>query len=739
MMSLTLKNLLKTIGTVNSTTRKARTSRAVQPGRGWHLGRLEDRVLLSTFTVTNTLDNAKTGSLRWAITQVNADKSKTVDTIDFNIPGTGPFTISPSSALPAITHSVFINGYSQPHSSSNTAPDSDNAVILIQLSGTSAGFADGLQLIASNSTVSGLAINQFEQYGIRIYSGGNDAITGDFVGTDPTGSYALPNIDAGVTIDDSKNDVVGGTSAAARDIISGNTNQNLYIIDGSSGVVVRGNFLGLTASGTSTLSDYGNGVSVIQSTNNSIGGTAAGAGNVISGHAFDGVTLDQANGNVVQGNKIGTDSTGTVALGNLAGVFLGYGSAAGNLIGGTAPGAGNVISGNFADGILVEPTVGTGNAIQGNLIGTDITGESPLANGNNGLYIQASGLLVGGTDSDAGNVISGNGGYGILIASNYNYSFGLYASDNLVQGNLVGTGANGITPIGNSAGGVAIFGGGYGSMANSIGGTAQGAGNVIAFNSGNGVTIGQDSFDQAAIDDPILSNTIYANSGLGIDLGDDGVTPNNSGPFGPNMFQNYPDLVVAAAFPSSFVAVGSLSAAPSTTYTIQLFGNPAADPSGYGQGQYLLDTFSVTTDSSGVAAITVSIPAVSAGVRYVSATATDPDGNTSEFSADVPLVTVSTPIAAGNDLYYTDTDTTLNVPAPGVQANDVAANLQPFSSVIVTRPSDGTVTLNPDGTFTYVPDAGFIGTDTFTYKDVQGANSSNVATVTIDVLPKRSS
>ena len=128
-------------------------------------------------------------------------------------------------------------------------------------------------------------------------------------------------------------------------------------------------------------------MSVIQSTNNTIGGTAAAAGNVISGHGFDGVTLDQASGNVVQGNKIGTDPTGTFALGNLAGVFLGYASTANNLIGGTAPGDGNLISGNYGDGVLVATTLGTGNAIEGNLIGTDITGENDLGNGGNGVYI----------------------------------------------------------------------------------------------------------------------------------------------------------------------------------------------------------------------------------------------------------------------------------------------------------------------------------------------------------------
>ena len=250
------------------------------------------------------------------------------------------------------------------------------------------------------------------------------------------------------------------------------------------------------------------------------------------------------------------------------------------------------------------------------------------------------------------------------------------------------------------------------------------------------MTVGSYYYDTGAFDDSILSNLIYSNSDLGISLGDDGVTPNNSGPDGPNLYQNYPDLGVAAAFPSSFVVVGTLNAAPSTTYTIQLYGNPAADPSGYGQGQELLGTFPVTTDSSGSASLQLGLPSAPVGVQFVSATATDPNGNTSEFSADAPVVVTTSPIAAGNDFYYTDTNTTLTVPAPGVQANDVAENLQPFSSVIVTNPSEGTVTLNSDGAFTYVPNANFVGTDTFTYEDVQGSNTSNVATVTITVLPK---
>jgi Bacterial Ig domain/Periplasmic copper-binding protein (NosD) len=735
MMSLTLRNVLRTIGAGKSPAARARKCRAVQPDRLWNHQRLEERILLSkTFTVTNTLDNSKAGSLRWAINQVNADRGKTVDTIDFNIPGTGPFTILPTSALPAITHPVLIDGYSQPGSSPNTQTGSDNAVILIQLSGASAGYADGLEIIAGKSTVRGLAINQFAKDGIRLFSSGNDVVTGNFLGTDPTGTTALPNFDAGIAVDNSKNDIIGGTTPAARNIISGNTNQNVWVIDGSSDTLIQGNFVGLTASGTGTLSDYGNGVSIFQSSNNTIGGTDSGAGNIIGGHTFDGVVVDQANGNVVQGNLIGTDPTGTVALGNAIGVLLGFDSAADNLIGGTSLGAGNLISGNHSDGILVGPSIGAGNAIQGNKIGTDLKGETPLANVGNGVNVQASGLLIGGVGAGAGNLISGNDQDGVLIGASFNT--GLPADDNLVQGNLIGTDATGASALANGAGGVAIFGNSYGASGNSIGGTTLGAANIIAFNNGNGVTVGSYSSDTAAIDNSILSNSIYANSGLGISLGDDGVTPNNSGPFGPNLLQNYPDLLVAASFSSSTVVEGTLGGAPSTTYTIQLYGNTAADPSGYGQGQYLLATFSFATNSSGTGEFQYGLPTLPAGVQFISATATDPQGNTSEFSQDVALMSFSTPIAALNDVYYTDTNSTLTVPAPGVQVNDIAANLQPFTSIIVTNPSNGSVTLNSDGSFTYTPNANYVGADTFTYQDVQGSNTSNVATVTINVLPK---
>ncbi len=132
----------------------------------------------------------------------------------------------------------------------------------------------------------------------------------------------------------------------------------------------------------------------------------------------------------------------------------------------------------------------------------------------------------------------------------------------------------------------------------------------------------------------------------------------------------------------------------------------------------------------------VSRPSSPAG-QVISATATDPTGDTSEFAAGCHgrrLARVRS--IAVNDQYHIDLNTTLTVAAPGVQANDLATNGQPFSSVVVTNPSHGMLTLDPDGSFTYKPNKNFVGTDTFTYEDVQGSVISNVATVTIDGEPE---
>jgi hypothetical protein len=697
---------------------------------------LEGRVLLAaTYTVTNLLDDGNPGSLRWAIDQVDDDKGHAVETIDFDIPGSGPFVIAPGSALPAITHPVLIDGYSQPGASPNTATDVDNAVILIELSGADAGFSGGLTITAGHSTVQGLAINAFAQDGIRLTIGNDDVISGDFLGTDPTGTTALPNQDAGVLVDGSNNDTIGGTTPDARNIVSGNTNQNIYLINGSSNNVVQGNWVGLTAAGNATLPTDGAGVSFFSASNNTVGGAVAGAGNVISGQTFDGVAIDTANGIVVQGNRIGTDPTGEIALGNGGvGVFVGWGSAADNVIGGDKAGDGNVISGNLGDGVLMNSSIGGGNVIQGNWIGTDATGEVALPNGDIGVEIQGGAVTIGGADRHPGsslgprNVISANLGDGVALEG---------TTGSVVEGNLIGTDASGTNPMGNGYDGVDVVLGVSYATNNTIGGTAAGAGNTIAFNGHNGVTIGQYAFDSST-GNAILSNAIFGNAALGIDLGDDGVTPNTPGGVigAPNNFQPYPDLLAFVNFGTKASIKGTLDATADTTYTLQFFGNATADPSGFGQGQFLLATETVTTDVVGIAGFQFTLGALPAGVQFASATATDPAGNTSEFAQDVPVFAASPPVAALNDAYVTDVNMTLTVAAPGVQTNDVALNGATMTSVLVAGPAHGSVTLNANGSFTYTPSTGFTGTDTFTYQDIASGHKSNVATVTIDVQPK---
>ena len=250
-------------------------------------------------------------------------------------------------------------------------------------------------------------------------------------------------------------------------------------------------------------------------------------------------------------------------------------------------GAGNVISGNSSYGIALFSPV-SGVLVQGNLIGTDATGTTALGNSIDGVEVFASGITIGGRTAGSRNMISSNAQGGIALLS----------SGNLVQGNFIGTDQTGANALGNTGDGVVVNG--FQSADNTIGGTAKGAGNVIEFNSGVGVDV-LDSFSTNNVGNSILSNLIYSNAKLGIDLGGDGVTPNHTGGLipGPNGFENFPVLTSAVSSSPSTVINGSLNAAASETFTIQFFANPTADSSGFGQGQIFLGSISVKTDSSG--------------------------------------------------------------------------------------------------------------------------------------------
>jgi hypothetical protein len=270
------------------------------------------------------------------------------------------------------------------------------------------------------------------------------------------------------------------------------------------------------------------------------------------------------------------------------------------------------------------------NRIEGNYIGTDASGT--LDRGNNaGISIVFGANLntIGGTALGARNVISGNNFSGIAIG-------GTGTTGNLVQGNFIGTDASGTLNLGNSANGVEIV---NFASSNTIGGTAAGAGNLIAFNGFTGVRV-----DSSSINNPIRGNSIHSNAQRGIDLvaaGDPagGVTPNdNCDPdSGPNNLQNYPVLTSATSSGANVMVAGSLNSAANTTFRIDIFSNSVCDGSGNGEGQTYLGSTIVATNAGCTANFNINLIANVPVGQHITATATDPANNTSEFSGCVQV------------------------------------------------------------------------------------------------------
>lgn len=322
-------------------------------------------------------------------------------------------------------------------------------------------------------------------------------------------------------------------------------------------------------------------------------------GLVINRFNGDGIFMFDTNGNVIEDNFIGTDVTGSIALGNSrAGVF-GSSGIGFHVI------RRNVLSGNGGDGISLG--VGLFNAVEDNLIGTDATGAFALGNALHGIRASFD------TVRARRNVISGNHQNGI-------WSGGL----NLFQGNFIGTDATGTLPIGN-------FGDGISSVIDEVGGLNDGEGNTIAFNGGVGVLV-------AVPPSTILSNSIFSNGGLGIDIDGDGVTANDPCDESSMDLQNYPVLTSVSRTKDSTVIEGALNSTPNTAFKIQFFSNDAHNPSGFGEGRTLIGITTVVTDSTCNASFTVMLPATGQSERFFTATATNPDNSTSEFSQAIPAL-----------------------------------------------------------------------------------------------------
>jgi hypothetical protein len=400
----------------------------------------------ATFTVANANDSGP-GSLRQAILDANATPG--ADTIAFNIPGPSVHTISPLSALPPLTDDagVTIDGYTQPGASPNTLALGDNAVILIELNGASVGGAAiGLSVLSSNNSLRGLVINRFDR-GVSLQNGPSNRVSGCFIGTDPSGLVASPNR-IGVGLQSSYPGVVvvvgnliGGADPGSRNIISGNSSAipgdysaGIVVGIGASDTIVAGNYIGTNAAGSLALPNggglVGDGVAVNVAANTLIGGTAKSAGNVIAGNVSAGINISFAFQTTIQGNLIGTDATGTTALPNRTGILDEQDLS--TVIGGGSPGARNLVSGN-TEGVSI--TFGTKRtSVSGNFIGTDITGTTPLGNGQSGIAIRlfSTGNTIGG-EAGLSNVIACNGGAGVVIGRDLSDT----SAGNRISGNSI--------------------------------------------------------------------------------------------------------------------------------------------------------------------------------------------------------------------------------------------------------------------------------------------------------------
>jgi titin len=501
----------------------------------------EPRQLLATFAVNTTADDTNadaTLSLREAIeasdgtlqrelsAQEQAQVSGAVgdsNTIDFDIPTTDPgydattgvWTIQVHSQLPSITRPVLIDG-TQPGFSrspiivldgSGIGPSSDGLLITSPTPGSGGG---------SGSAVQGLVIVGFKGAGIRIDGTSQNTITGNSIGT-----ATSPN-QIGVRIQNrASGNIIGGTTESARNTISGNANAGIEIYGGgTTHNVVEGNYIGVDANGTKpvgidvtgeqSLSYQGDGVLIDSgASDNTVGGTADGAGNTISGNSDAGVKISggDTNCNTVSGNDIGLDRTGAYLVlddQNLEtqaeGVLI-DGAAAHNTVGGITSAARNIISGNIDAGVRLAGV--NSNSVMGNYLGTDVWGAQAIIYNeivkgrryinpaqSEGVEIDtgASNNCIGGTTNGASNVISGNE-LGLLIT-------GFFTSGNIVERNFIGpdpTGMKGMLYTGTTGKIDPAQGEGVdiedSATSNIIGGTTPAARNIITGNSDDGVLI----------------------------------------------------------------------------------------------------------------------------------------------------------------------------------------------------------------------------------------------------------
>lgn len=537
--------------------------------------------------------------------------------------------------------------------------------------------------------------------GVRFFGASNNIVAGNWIGVDVMGTQSISNLFSGVSIDgvEGHSNLVGSngdglSDELERNVISGNLGVGVYLVRQAHKNLVSGNFIGADVSGTTGIPNAGQGVLIQAAASANVIGTTNGEylGNLISGNGADGIKLQEAHNNILAGNVIGLNAGGNGAIPNAARGVLVQDNSQGNLIGtddNTINDATerNVISGNRLQGIAIAGDGTEHTTVAGNYIGTDSLGRNAIPNQQTGILVSAQtrANIIGTSSSSAresaaGNLISGNLGYGLRFRSG--------ATGNSAGGNWIGLDATGENSLGNQLGGVSSFQGatnnriggrspqeeniisgnaGWGiqiqeasganqivgnrvgvTLAGSPGGNKEGgiliesssrneigdgtreAGNTIAFNGGDGVAVMGDS----ASGNNISRNSIFMNDKVGIDLGSQGREPNDplDADSGPNGLQNWPILEDASNIDGRTRIGGRIQSLPETNFHIELFGGSGSSSSD--DSKDYLGSLVATTDSKGLAQWSIEIPFVSEG-RNITATMRNPLGNTSEFAEPI--------------------------------------------------------------------------------------------------------
>ncbi len=640
-------------------------------------------VKAATFTVTNTNDSG-TGSFRAALSSANSASG--ADTITFSISGSGVQTINATGQY-TVTSPVTIDGTSQPGYS---------GIPLIKLNGTNAGDVPGIWITGggSNSTIKGLSIVRFQNNGVKL-EGSSNTLTANYIGIDTDGTTALGNGYGGsggrgaIGITSATN-VIGGSTAADRNIISGNSGNGIDIVGATAaGNTIKGNYIGTNAAGTGAIPNSADGILISLAPNNTIGGTSGttpagactGDCNLFSGNGYNGIGIWNENAagpitaknNTIIGNVVGLNVSGTGAIANVnIGIEL-YNSPD-NAIGNGSSAGRNVSSGNGGAGIFITGSPSTGNVVKGNYLGTNSAGTSAVPNAKMGLGIGYSpglepakstvvggttGVTLGGACTGDCNLISGNNANGILISG---FGDGVRGGANTIQGNYIGTNASGTGVLANIGDGVGIVD----AANNIIGGSNNNpdsptpARNVISGNTDNGVIIAGngttgnriegnhlglmsngDSLGNAGngillasgVDTAILGNYTSFNVKLGIDLGQNHITQNdpNDTDGGVNRHQNFPNLYSARNVGSVTKIGGHFNGTPNTGFRFEFFQSDncnAGYPNNFGEGQKFIGSADYSTDVHGNVAFGFQPSTQVPGGKYITATATKKIGST---------------------------------------------------------------------------------------------------------------